>query len=96
MAILIKNVEVEARARELAALTGESLTGAIDEAVKRRLAQEKERHRPRKKATLEEMIEATDRFRKAVGLDKVDLKITRADFDAINEIPGLEDDIDRR
>jgi hypothetical protein len=49
MAILIKNPGVEARARELAALTGETLTGAIDEAVKRRPAIEQERRRPRKK-----------------------------------------------
>lgn len=92
MAILIKNPEVERRVRDLAALTGESLTGAIDEALKLRLAQEKAR--PRKKATLAEMIEATDRFRKAVGLDKEPLLDTsKAAFDALNEIPGFEDDL---
>jgi antitoxin VapB len=95
MAILIKNPQVEARARELAARTGESLTLAIDEAVKMRLDAEKAKPRPR--PTLEEALAATDRFRKAVGLDKVTLNVTRADFDEINEIPGLEDDeLDRR
>ena len=90
MAILIKNPDVERRARELAALTGENLTAAIDEAVKLRLAQTP---RPVTKAkTLQEMIEATDRFRQAVGLDKQPLGITRADIDAINEIPGFEDE----
>ena len=91
MAILIKNPEVEARARELAALTGESLTGAIDSAVRRQLEQEKA-SRPRKATTLQEMIEATDRFRKAVGLDKRDVDTSKAAFDALSEIPGFEDD----
>ena len=91
MAILIKNVEVEKRARELAALTGESLTGAIDEAVTLRLAQEK--GRPRKKATLAEMIEATDQFRKAVGLDGGrPIDTSKAAFDALNDVPGFRED----
>lgn len=91
MAILIKNAEVERRARELAALTGETLTGAIDEAVKRRLEQEKAKSRRR--PTVEEILEATERFRKAVGLDKrPPLRVTKADFDEINEIPGLKEE----
>jgi antitoxin VapB len=90
MAILIKNPEVEKRARELAALTGETLTTAIDGAVKARL--EQERAKPRKKRTLEEMIAATEEFRRAVGLDKRKLNITREDFDEINEIPGLSEE----
>lgn len=92
MAILIKNPEVEKRARELAMLTGESLTGAIDAALKLRLEQESAK--PRKKATLAEMIEATDQFRKAVGLDDGrQIDTSKAAFDALNEIPGLEDDL---
>jgi antitoxin VapB len=90
MAILIKNPEVEKRARELAALTGESLTVAIDVAVRQRLAQTP--RLTRKAATLEEMIAATDEFRRAVGLDRQPLTDTKALIDAINEIPGLEDD----
>jgi antitoxin VapB len=81
MAILIKNPEVEARARELAALTGESLTGAIDEAVKRRLEQEKASAPPKRRPTMAEMIEATERFRKAVGLDKRKVNATKQVFD---------------
>jgi antitoxin VapB len=81
MAILIKNPEVEKRARELAALTGESLTGAIDEAVKRRLEQEKASAPPKRRPTMAEMIEATERFRKAVGLDKRKVNATKQVFD---------------
>jgi len=62
MAILIKNAEVEKRARDLAALTGETLTSAIDEAVKLRL--EQERAKPKRRPTLEEMIAATEEFRR--------------------------------
>lgn len=90
MAILIKNPEVEKRARQLAALTGETLTGAIDAAVKARL--EAEAHRPRKRPTVAEMIEATEQFRNAVGLDKRKIDTSKAAFDALWEIPGLEDD----
>lgn len=81
MAILIKNPEVEARARELAALTGESLTGAIDAAVKQRLAQEKANAPPKRRPTVAEMMEATERFRKAVGLDKRKVNATKQTFD---------------
>jgi antitoxin VapB len=90
MAILIKNAEVERRARELAALTGQTLTSAIDEAVKLRLA--RERAKPRPRPTLEEMIAATEEFRRRVGLDKRKLNVTKADFDEINEIPGLNEE----
>jgi antitoxin VapB len=91
MAILIKNAEVEKRARELAALTGQTLTAAIDAAVTARL--EAEQAKPRKKRTLEEMIAATMEFRRAIGLaDGERLNITKADFDEINEIPGLDDE----
>ena len=90
MAILIKNADVEKRARELAALTGETLTSAIDEAVKLRLAQE--RAKPRRRPTLEEMIAATDEFRRKTGLDKRPLNVTKADFD---ELWGM-DQIDEK
>jgi antitoxin VapB len=90
MAILIKNPDVEKRARELAALTGQTLTSAIDEAVKLRLTQE--RAKPRKRRNLEEMIAANEAFRRATGLDKQKLVVTKADFDEINEIPGLAEE----
>ena len=89
MGILIKNPEAERAVRELAELTGESLTTAVEVAVRERLAKQRE-VRPRRARTIEEMREATDRFRRAVGLDKVKLNITKADFDEINEIPGLD------
>jgi antitoxin VapB len=92
MGIFIKNPEVERKARELARLTGKSLTAAIGQAVDREL--EQENAKPRDRPTVEEMIEATERFRKAVGLDKVKLNVTRADFDALWQLPGLNTDFD--
>jgi antitoxin VapB len=80
MAIHIKNVETERKARELATLTGGTLTGVIDQALERRLVEERGR---RKKPTLEEMIAATEEFRRKAGLDKEKLNITKADFDAL-------------
>ncbi|MBC7670684.1 type II toxin-antitoxin system VapB family antitoxin [Caulobacter sp. DWR2-3-1b2] len=89
MGILIKNPEAERAVRELAGLTGESLTTAVEVAVRERLAKQHEA-RPHRARTIEEMREATDRFRRAVGLDKVKLNVTKADFDELNEIPGLD------
>jgi len=90
MGILIKNPEAERAVRELAELTGESLTTAVEIAVRERLAAKQLEAQPRRARTLEEMREATDRFRRAVGLDKVKLNVTKADFDELNEIPGLD------
>jgi antitoxin VapB len=53
-----------------------------------------ENAKPRGRPTVEEMRAATDKFRKAAGLDKVKLNVTRADFDALWEIPGLNTDFD--
>lgn len=91
MAILIKNPEVEKRARELAALTGESLTGAIDSAVKRQL--EEERAKPKRRPTVAEMQAATERFRKAVGLDKRKIDGSKEFFDKLWE---ESEDLDHR
>lgn len=68
MGIFIKNPEVERKARELAKLTGESLTGAIEKALDQRLSAlpKPARRRP----TLAEMKAATDEFRRIAGLDK--------------------------
>jgi hypothetical protein len=92
MGIFIKNAEVERKARELAKLTGQTLTSAVERAVDAALAVEQAK--PRGKPTLAEMQAATERFRKAVGLDKVKLSTTKADFDAMWEIPGLNTDFD--
>ncbi|MBR7621168.1 type II toxin-antitoxin system VapB family antitoxin [Phenylobacterium sp. 20VBR1] len=91
MAILIKNVDVEKRARELAALTGESLTGAIDEALKLRLALENAKVKPR--PTMAEIMAATERFRKAVGLDKRKVNATKQTFD---DLWAESEDLDNR
>jgi len=92
MSIFIRNPEVERAARELAQLQGKTLTEAVGDAVEGAL--EAERAKPRRRPTVEEMRAATDRFRKAVGLDKRKLNVTKADFDALWEIPeiGSKDD----
>jgi antitoxin VapB len=89
MAILIKNRETERKARELATLKGQTITGAIDAAVEQALAAERPAHR---RPTLDEMIAATDEFRRKTGLDKRQLVVTKADWDEINEVPGLDDE----
>lgn len=91
MAILIKNPEVERRVRDLAAITGESLTGAIDEALKLRLAQENAKVKPR--PTVAEMMAATERFRKVAGLDKHKVNATKQTFD---DLWAESEDLDRR
>ena len=90
MAILIKNPDVERRVRDLAALTGESLTSTIDAAVKSRLdeAAATASQRP----SLADMIAATERFRRAIGMDHRTIDTSKAAFDDLNEIPGLEPD----
>ena len=78
----------ERKARELATLTGGTLTGVIDAALEQRLAEERSK---RRKPTLAEMIEATEEFRRKAGLDKAKLNITKADFDALYDY--LDDEI---
>jgi antitoxin VapB len=90
MGILIKNPEAERAVRELAELTGESLTTAVEIAVRQRLAAKQQQSQPRRLRTVADIMEATDRFRKAVGLDKRKLNVTKADFDEISRIPGLD------
>jgi antitoxin VapB len=89
MGLFIKNPEVERKARELAQRTGKTLTAAVEEALDDAL--KLERAKPRGRPTLEQMIAATDEFRRKTGLDKVKLSVTKADFDALWEIPGLEE-----
>lgn len=91
MGILIKNAEAERAVRELAELTGESLTTAIEVAVKERLAakrQEKPKHVPRSPA---EMKALTRRFLTPKALAGLTSPPTQADYDEINFIPGLDD-----
>ena len=88
MAILIKNPEVERKARELATLRGQTITAALDGALDKALAEE----RPMRRPTLEEMRAATQRFRERIGLRLPQPPATQEEWDAINEIPGLAED----
>lgn len=92
MGIFIKNPEVERKARELAALKGKSLTAVIEEGLDRQLAEQPKP--PGRRPTVEEMIEATERFRRAIGLDKVKVApMTKKDWDALwpTGIPEIDD-----
>lgn len=77
--IVIKSPEVERRARELAAVTGESLTAAIDGAVRLRL--ERLAAEPARRPTIAEAVAATERFRQATGLDTRKIDSSKAAFD---------------
>lgn len=82
MGIFIKNPETERKVRELAHRRGSTLTAAIDEALDQAL--KAENSAPRTKKTLEEIRAATDRFRRATGLDKLpSTPVTKAEWDAL-------------
>lgn len=82
MGIFIKNPETERKARELAQRRGSSLTAAVDQALDEAL--KAEGSTPRRKRSLEEIRAATDRFRKATGLDQLPpTPITKAEWDAL-------------
>jgi antitoxin VapB len=95
MGIFIKNPEVERKVRELARRRGVSITAAIGEAFDRELALEEAAARKRPRPTLAELRAATDEFRRVAGLDKVKLNVTKADFDALWEIPGFDPEDDQ-
>ena len=88
MAILIKNPETERKARELASLRGMSITSVIDGALEAALAQAMPPPRP----TVARMRAATERLWEGAGLRPPFPPMTKADWDELNEIPGLEDD----
>ena len=91
MAILIKNPEVERKARELASLRGLSITAALDGALDKALAETPPK---RRKPTVEEMLEATHRFRERAGITGPQPPVTKAEWDEINEIPGFHESDD--
>jgi antitoxin VapB len=91
MAILIKNPEVERKARELASLRGQSITAVIDGALDKALAEAQPK---RRKLSLEEMIAATDRMHERAGIKAPLPPLTKAEWDELNEIPGLAEDGD--
>ena len=63
MPISIKSIETERLARELAAKTGESLTGAIQRALEERLARLKQQRRSQVlRNHLDEILQRVDRL----------------------------------
>ncbi|ATC33954.1 transcription factor [Caulobacter vibrioides] len=91
MGILIKNPEAERAVRELAALTGESLTTAVEIAVKERLAAKRAETPPRRRRSVEEMKAITRKYLTPEARAGLLPPITQADYDEINFIPGLDD-----
>ncbi|KQY35673.1 transcription factor [Caulobacter sp. Root1455] len=92
MGILIKNPEAERAVRELAELTGESLTTAVEIAVKERLEAKRAtppKHKPRSVA---EMRAITWKYLTPEARAGLIPPITKADFDALNAIPGVDDE----
>lgn len=88
MAILIKNPEVERKARELAARHGLSITAVIDGALDKALADTPPRRRP----TADEIEAATRRLWNEAGIKGPLPPVTEEEWDEINEIPGLHED----
>jgi antitoxin VapB len=89
--ILIKNPEAERAVRELAELTGESLTMAIEIAVKERLAakrQERPKHVPRSPAEMKALTRHLFTPAARAGLIPPP---TQADYDELWETPGVTD-----
>jgi antitoxin VapB len=94
MGIFIKNPEVERKARELAKLEGSSLTEAVGQAIEEKLARHALPPAPRRRPTAEEMLEATERFRRKIGLDKVEIRpMTKKDWDDLwpTGIPEIDE-----
>jgi antitoxin VapB len=91
MGILIKNPEAERAVRELAELTGESLTTAVEIAVKERLAAKRGEQPPRRRRSVEEMKAITRKYLTPEARAGLLPPITKADFDELWEIPGVTD-----
>jgi antitoxin VapB len=89
VAILIKNPGTERKARELATLKGETITGVIDAALDHALADARPK---RRKPTIEEMNAATERLWDRAGVRPPFPPVTKEEWDEINEIPGLAED----
>ena len=87
MAILIKNPETERKARELAALRGQTITAALDGALSVALADTQSK----RQLTVADIEAATDRFWKQAGVKGPFPPVTKEEWDEINEIPGLDE-----
>ena len=92
MGLFIRNPEVERKARELAILTSQTLTGAVagalDCALDKARAQQPA-HDP--EAKLRRLNAVMDAYRQTSGAQKTLPPVTKADFDALWEIPGVTD-----
>jgi hypothetical protein len=91
VAILIKNAETERKARQLATLKGGTITGAIDAALDKALA---DATPATPKPTLEDMRAATERLWRRAGVKPPFEPVTQQEWDEINEVPGLPEDWD--
>jgi antitoxin VapB len=92
MSISIRNAEVDRKVRGLARLTGRTLTATVGHSLDQELARQPSLPRPR--PTIEELRAATDKFRRAVGLDKVKVSpMTKRDWDALWPIGIPEIDV---
>ncbi|HEY1179473.1 MAG TPA: type II toxin-antitoxin system VapB family antitoxin [Phytomonospora sp.] len=89
MAILIKNPEVERKARELAVRHGLTITAALDGALDKALA---ETRSPPPRATAAGILAAAARMREEAGVRGPVPPVTKADWDEINEVPGFAED----
>lgn len=61
MALNIKSPEADRLARELASLTGESITDAVTKALKERLARERRKHRSSREELRQALREIAER-----------------------------------
>ena len=89
MAILIKNPETERKARELATLRGLSITAALDGALDKALAETRPAAR---RPTADGILASAARMRREAGALNPLPPMTKADWDAINEVPGFAED----
>jgi antitoxin VapB len=69
MPLSVRNPETEALARELVALTGETITGAITEALRQRLARERRRRATTRAALLARVTRLRERVARWPVLD---------------------------
>jgi antitoxin VapB len=95
MGLNIKNPGVEENIRKLAAQTGESLTDAIDTAVREKLARiEEEKERARPARSVEEFLTAIRPFQDQIAYErrrKGDTRTARELMDELYDEHGLPD-----
>ncbi|HWA88438.1 MAG TPA: type II toxin-antitoxin system VapB family antitoxin [Rhizomicrobium sp.] len=85
MGLNIKKPSTEAAIRELAALTGESLTDAVESAVRDKLAQI-ETKKPKPRETLEEMLAWVKVLQDSLAAKKINPDDKRTARELIDEL----------